>query len=465
MASSFAFASPSGLPSIGLQPHVRAGLCNRSRPSPSRWRCTATPTAPAAIAVDGGVTAAQGFRAGGVTAGLKTSGLPDLAVVVSETGPASAGAVFTKNLVRAAPVSVSADHLSLSGGVARAIVLNSGQANAATGVPGASDAERTASATAELLGCPANEVLLCSTGVIGVRFDVDKLTGSLGSAVEAASATKEGGADAARAIMTTDLVPKEAAVEGVVGGKRVRVGGMCKGSGMIHPDMATMLAVVTCDAEVTTGVWQGIVARAADRSFNAITVDGDSSTNDTVFALAGGASGLTVRDAEDPSARQLEELVTDCMIRLAKQIARDGEGANVLVEVRVRGAANDADARLAARTIAESSLFKAAVFGCDPNWGRIGAAAGRAGVPFDQAEMDIDIGPHALMRQGQPQNFDAAAASAYLKEKANAAPERYLTEDDTVVVEVGLGKGAGTGVAWGCDLSYKYVEINAEYTT
>lgn len=418
------------------------------------------------MSVDGGVTAARGFRAGGTTAGLKPSGAPDLAVIVAD-GPAAAGAgaVFTRSVVRAAPVELSASHLRTSGGLARAIVVNSGQANAATGVAGAEDAAQTASVVSSLLGCPAHEVLVCSTGVIGVRTPREKLCGALPVALRMAGSSREHARAAANAIMTTDLMTKEAARVARIDDRVVTVGGMCKGSGMIHPDMATMLAFLTCDASVERSLWQHMVSRAADASFNAITVDGDTSTNDSVIALCSGASALRVEDESSPEAVKVQDLLTSCMIDLAKQVARDGEGASVLVEVRVSGASSDSAARTIARTVASSNLNKAAIFGKDPNWGRIAAAAGRAGVAFNSDEMNIDMGPYALMRKGQPLSYDAAAASGYLKAKASASPDRYLTEDDTVVIKVSVGQGPGQGVAWGCDLSYKYVEINADYST
>ncbi len=405
--------------------------------------------------IDGGVTAAKGFRASGVTAGLKPSGLPDLAVVVSDAKePASAGAVFTKSVVRAAPVLLSESHLAASGRKARAVVINSGQANAATGDGGYEDALATAKVAGSLLSCPDDEVLICSTGVIGVRIPRDKLLAGLPTALKTASADRAGAAKAAKAVLTTDTRVKESARTA----NGITVGGFAKGSGMIHPDMATMIAVLTCDAKVEPERWQKMVAAAADASFNSITVDGDTSTNDSVIALASGA--VPVSDMGN-----VEQLLTATMTDLAKAVARDGEGSTVLIEVRVKGARSDAEARQVARTVASSSLFKAAVFGRDPNWGRIAAAAGRSGVQFDQERLEIEIGPHKLMRGGQPIRFDAKAASDYLKIKASAKDYQYLTEDDTVVVCISIGDGLGSGTAWGCDLSHDYVTINSEYTT
>jgi glutamate N-acetyltransferase / amino-acid N-acetyltransferase len=280
---------------------------------------------------------------------------------------------------------------------------------------------------------------------------------------------ERGGLDAARAIMTTDLKRKEAAFEAEIDGKMVRVGGMAKGSGMIHPNMATMLSFVTCDADVEPASWQAMLERAADKSFNMITVDGDTSTNDILFALCSGDSGVKTGSDSGPNsaANVVEDMLTRTCVELAKQIARDGEGATVLLEVRVTGAKCEADARKVARTVASSSLLKAAIYGRDPNWGRIAAAAGRAGVEFNASRMSVGLGDFVLVRGGEPVPFDAAAASAYMKNKADAVEraEAYCSEEDTVVVEVGLGDGPGCGTAWGCDLTYKYVEINAEYST
>jgi len=282
-----------------------------------------------------------------------------------------------------------------------------------------------------------------------------KLVAGLGDGEESDKA-------AATAIMTTDLAMKSIAMETDIGGKVVRVGAMGKGSGMIHPDMATMLAFLTCDAAVPKDIWQGILSRAADRSFNQITVDGDTSTNDALIGLANGAGTVSVPSAGSPEAAAVEDLVTQCCQYIARCVARDGEGATVLIEVRVSSAPDDAAARRVAKTVCGSALFKAAMFGRDPNWGRITAAAGRAGVEFEQEKLGIRLGEFELMKDGQPVEFDAKAASEYL---GNAAKGAYLTDEDTVVVEVDLGAGEGKGVAWGCDLSYDYVKINAEYTT
>jgi glutamate N-acetyltransferase/amino-acid N-acetyltransferase len=272
----------------------------------------------------------------------------------------------------------------------------------------------------------------------------------------------ETGSDAAAgAIVTTDLVTKSIALETIIHDRPVRIGGIAKGSGMIHPNMATMLAFVTCDAAVSSTLWQQMLTRAADRSFNSITVDGDTSTNDCLIALANGQSRTPAITEMGAEAQKLEAMLTYVCQHLAKAIARDGEGATCLIEVQITGAHDELAARQIAKTIAGSSLVKAAIFGHDPNWGRIAAAAGRAGVRFEQENLSIKLGDILLFENGQPLPFDKAAASAYLKAAAHG---EYL-QSDTVLISVSVGNGHGTGQAWGCDLSYDYVKINAEYTT
>ncbi|MEB3358442.1 MAG: bifunctional ornithine acetyltransferase/N-acetylglutamate synthase [Synechococcales bacterium] len=407
--------------------------------------------------ISGGVTAPKGFKASGIAAGLKPSGAKDLALIYSEVDAIAAG-VFTTSRVRAACVDYCRQRLSAKAS-ARAILSNAGQANAGTGELGWQDAQDSAQCLAESLGIAPELVLLTSTGVIGQRIRMDALRQGVPQLVELAAT--DGGENAARAIMTTDLVPKTIALETTLHGRPVRIGGMAKGSGMIHPNMATMLAFVTCDAAVSPHLWQEMLARAANRSFNQVTVDGDTSTNDSLIALANGESRTPAITAAGADADQLEAMLTEVCVHLAKAIARDGEGATCLIEVQVSGAPDDAAARQIARTIAGSSLVKSAVFGRDPNWGRIAAAAGRAGVAFDQNDLRIQLGDLVLMAGGQPLPFDRAAASAYLKQAAQGA---YLQED-TVAIGVGVGQGPGSGVAWGCDLSYDYVKINADYTT
>ncbi|MBD1940139.1 bifunctional ornithine acetyltransferase/N-acetylglutamate synthase [Microcoleus sp. FACHB-68] len=407
--------------------------------------------------ISGGVTAPRGYRAAGIAAGLKPSGAPDLALIVSE-GDAIAAGVFTTSQVRAACVDYCRQRLQAKAS-ARAILCNAGQANAATGEQGWLDAIESAMLLAQELNIASDTILLASTGVIGQRIKMDGLRAGIPNLVAAASA--DGGDAAAKAICTTDLVPKSIAFEMQFGDRTVRMGGMCKGSGMIHPNMATMLAFITCDAAVSSHLWHDMLSRAADKSFNQITVDGDTSTNDTLIAFANGQSRTPAITEPGAEADKLEAMLTAICQYLAKAIARDGEGATCLVEVQVSGAKDEAAARQIAKTIVGSSLVKSAIFGRDPNWGRIAAAAGRAGVPFEQENLRIQLGDFLLMENGQPLPFDRAAASNYMKQAAAGA---YLKED-TVLISVSVGNGAGSGTAWGCDLSYDYVKINAEYTT
>ena len=404
------------------------------------------------LPISGGVSAPEGFLAAGTTAGLKASGKPDLALIVAPEGAVCAG-TFTTSVVRAACVDLCAERLQSRGGRARAVLTNSGQANACTGDRGLIDSLRATQAVADLLGLAAEEVLICSTGVIGVPIPMDTLIGGLDPLV--ASLSPEGGQAAATAILTTDLVDKQIALEAELGGRRVRIGGMAKGSGMIHPNMATMLGYLSCDAGVPADLWQAMVRRAVQRSFNAITVDGDTSTNDTFLAFAAGEPlSPELFDA-------LEAGLTAVSQHLAKAIARDGEGATCLIEVQVEGATGDSEAISIARTICESSLVKCAIHGCDPNWGRIVAAAGRAGVAFDPEAVALWLGAFQLMQGGQPLAFDRAGASSYLR---GAQAGAYL-QDDTVAIRLAVGDGPGRGRAWGCDLSDQYIRINADYTT
>ena len=393
--------------------------------------------------VSGGVTSPQGFQASGIAAGLKPSGKLDMALWLAPEQAVCAGS-FTTSVVRAACVDLCAERLAANGGQARAVLINSGQANACTGDRGLIDSQRATQALADQLGLDAEALLICSTGVIGVPIPMPKLLAGLDPLVAALSAT--GGEAAATAILTTDLVSKQVALEAELGGRRVRIGGIAKGSGMIHPDMATMLGFFSCDAGLDPSIWKAMVGQAVQRSFNAITVDGDTSTNDTVLAFAAGDPLDSVHHAA------LEQGLTEAMQHLAKAIARDGEGATCLIEVQVEGALDEPSAQRVARTIVGSSLVKTAVHGRDPNWGRIVAAAGRSGVPFDPEQVALWIGPHQLMQSGQPLSFDPEAASRVLR-------------SETVQIRIQLGDGPGNGLAWGCDLSDQYVRINADYTT
>ncbi|KAI4349276.1 hypothetical protein L6164_009885 [Bauhinia variegata] len=407
--------------------------------------------------IPGGVTAAEGFKATGIYGKLRAKGeKPDLALVTCDVDATSAGS-FTTNVVAAAPVLYCKSVLDISK-TARAVLINAGQANAATGDAGYQDVIECTNTLAELLKIKPEEVLVESTGVIGHRIKKEALLNSLPILVNSLSSSVEGADSAAVAITTTDLVSKIVAIESLVGETKVKVGGMAKGSGMIHPNMATMLGVITTDARVASDVWRKMVQVAVNRSFNQITVDGDTSTNDTVIALASGLCGLSqISSLETDEAVQLQACLDAVMQGLAKSIAWDGEGATCLIEVSVTGANSEAEAAKIARSVASSSLVKAAVYGRDPNWGRIAAAAGYAGVSFDQNSLRVQLGDIVLMDGGEPQLFDRVAASDYLRK----AGETH----GTVEIHMSVGSGRGCGQAWGCDLSYDYVKINAEYTT
>jgi len=393
-----------------------------------------------------GVTAPQGFRAAGVSCGIKKKGL-DLALIVSDA-PASAAAVFTTNRAQAAPIVVSRRQLEASAGRASAIVVNSGCANACTGPDGLQHAAAMAAETAAAVKCERTGVLVASTGVIGVKLDMTKVERGIASATRALS--REGGPDAARAIMTTDPFPKEvsAEIQGPAG--TFRVGGIAKGSGMIEPMMATMLGFVTTDAAVAPALLQRALKAAVDETFNAISVDGECSTNDCVFALANGASGVSLGEAD-------YAVLVDALRRVCEPLAigivRGGEGATKLVTVRVTGGTSNLDARRAARAIANSPLVKTAIHGGDPNWGRLVAVAGRSGAEFVPEAAAVRIGPVELFSGGAPHDERSPEAAAYLK-------------GTDILVEVDLGTGgSGCWRMWTCDLSAEYVRINAEYRT
>ena len=401
---------------------------------------------PTYTSVEGGITAPAGFRASGVLCGIKSKGL-DLSVIASDQ-PASVAAVFTTNLAQAAPVIVSKQHLAAGGGHARAFVVNSGCANACTGADGMEHAAAMTAFTAHGLSARPTEVLVASTGVIGVKLDIEKVRRGIDAAITALSAN--GGPLAARAIMTTDPFPKEAAAEVVTSRGTFRVGGIAKGSGMIEPNMATMLGFITTDAEVAPALLQRALKAVCDETFNAITVDGECSTNDCVFSLANGASGVTIGDSDYTT---LVEALRHVCEPLAIGIVRGGEGATKLVTVNVRGAVSHDDARRAARAIANSPLVKTAIHGGDPNWGRLVAVAGRSGSAFRLEGAAVRIGGIELFRDGVPYDERAPQAAEYLRGK-----------DITVEVDMGTG-GAGHSHMWTCDLTADYVKINAEYRT
>jgi glutamate N-acetyltransferase/amino-acid N-acetyltransferase len=392
-----------------------------------------------------GVTAARGFRASGVHCGIRRR-RPDLAMIVSD-GPASGAAVFTRNAVKAAPVVYCRDALAESGGRVRAVVVNSGNANACTGPEGMAHTRLTASAVAEILGVATHEILVSSTGVIGQRLPIEKLLAGLPLA--ASSLSSDGGFMASEAILTTDTRSKLSVRTVETSAGRYTVGGMAKGSGMVHPDMATTLGFVTTDAVVPPLLLHRALTQAVDRSFNRITVDGDTSTNDMVVVMANGASGVRVDFHDDQGfGAALEEVLTD----LAKEVARDGEGASKLIEVRVVGGRSDADALAVARTVSGSPLVKTAVHGADANWGRIVAAAGRSGVAVADDRMRVRICGIDVLRPGFVSDFSEDEATARMR-------------GDEVVIEVDLGCGDGEAVCWSCDLTAGYVQINAAYRT
>ncbi len=394
-----------------------------------------------------GTTWARGFRAAGVAAGIKASGRPDVALVVSDA-PATAAGVFTRSRAASAPVRVSRTALRASGGRARAVLVSAGNANAATGPRGLDDAAAMAAATAAQLAVEPREVLVCSTGVIGVPLPMARVRAGIDAVV--ARLDPDGGADAASAICTTDASPKLAARTVELAGRQVRVGGMAKGAGMIRPDLGTLIVVLTTDAAVPATRLDQHLRRAVERTFNRITVDGCTSTSDACVLLAGGASGVEIDDDHDaPFAAALEEVCDE----LAVAVVRDGEGARRIGRWSVTGARSDGEARQAAFAVAEDQLVRCALHGADPNWGRIVAALGRVDVDVDFDRLAIDVGDVRLVRDGVAVDGRAAAAAGV----AAAA--------DEVPFRIDLGRGRGAAVVLGSDLSPDYVRANSEYTT
>lgn len=397
--------------------------------------------------IEGGVCAAQGYIAGGLACGIKKADRLDLAMVYSEV-PAAAAAIFTTNKVKAAPVLLSKKHLKA--GKAQAIIANSGNANACVGPEGDAAALAMCQAAGNYLGIPAEMVLVASTGTIGIPLPVAKIENALHTTAKFLSV--HGGADAARAIMTTDTFSKETAVEFELNGKPVRIGGMAKGSGMIHPNMATMLGFITTDVAIEQPLLQKAIARAGEISFNRVTVDGDTSTNDSLFILANGkAKNDVIREAGRDYQIFLEALETVCL-KLAKMLAKDGEGATKFVEIQVTGARSEAEAVTVGKSIATSNLVKTALFGEDANWGRILAAAGYSGVDIEPEKVDIYLGDLLVCSGGVGLAFDEDKAKAVLSQK----------EFD---IKIDLGQGKDKATVWTCDLSYDYVKINGSYRT
>lgn len=396
--------------------------------------------------IGGGVCAARGVRASAATAGIKESGRPDMTLLCFDP-PAQAAGVFTRNKVCAAPVLLCRERVGR--GPLRAILVNSGNANACTGRQGLQDARRLTQSLAKRLGCPPARVVMSSTGLIGQRLPVDLMERALDGLVQGLAPEK--GREAAVAIMTTDTRPKEFAVEiALPGGRSVRLGGMTKGAGMIAPDMATMLAYLTTDAAIPSRTLLPALRRAAALTFNCVTVDGDTSTNDTLILAATGASGVRVAGAE-ALGRFRAGLERVCR-ELALAILRDGEGVTKVVEIRIRGAASPADARRAGRAVGESLLVKTAFYGGLPNWGRIFAAAGRSGARISPDRMSLRIGGVPVVRSGAPVEGWEGPLAPVLRR-----PE--------FTVELHLGAGRAEGAVWTTDLSHEYVKINADYRT
>ncbi len=386
-----------------------------------------------------------GFTAGAARAGVKTgiADRLDVGLIVSDR-PCTAAGVFTTNQVIAAPCVLTRTHLER--GTLRAIVANSGVANACTGEQGDAAALAMAKSAAEAVGCAPDQIGVASTGVIGWQLPVDRIAKAIGEIAP----SREGFPDFARAIMTTDTRPKQVIAAATTrSGRTIRALGTAKGAGMIHPNMATLLTFVVTDAAIPLAELRALTRRAADRSFNAISVDGDTSTNDTLLVLANGASGAA---SDGEAVREAEDLITRVCEQLAREIVADGEGVTKVFAVHVTGAASDEDAKRAARTITTSNLVKTAIHGADPNWGRIIAAAGRSGAKVDDRRASIRIGGIDVFRDGAPVRFDPADL-------------RRAFERTDIEIELRLGLGAGAALAWGTDLSAEYVHINADYTT
>lgn len=400
--------------------------------------------------IDGGsVTSPQGFRAAGIVAGIKPSGKSDLALIVSDL-PASAAAVYTTNKVQGAPIGVCRQHLA--DGQARAVIINSGNANVCTGAAGRADAHRMCAETARGLGLQAEDILVCSTGIIGVPLPIDVIDAGIPRVVE--TLRQDGGVEAAEAMMTTDTVAKYAAVEIELSGTPVVVGVVAKGAAMISPNMATMLSVVATDAAVPAAQLQQLLVRAVGRSFNCCTVDGDMSTSDTVIALANGAAmvGAAATDLSPEDVEILAVAMEHVCRKMARAMAGDGEGATKLITVNVAGGRTEAEARQAGLAVANSSLVKTAAFGNDPNWGRILCAVGYSGVDLDQDKVQVSLCGTPIYGAGTGIAFDADALSQAMQSKE-------------IDVDVDLQSGPASSQIFTCDLTYEYVRLNAEYTT
>lgn len=395
--------------------------------------------------IDGGVTAPKGFKAAGVACGIKKNNRKDLAIVCSEDTAVASG-VFTTNVVKGHSLQVSMEHIK--NGFARAIVINSGNANACVGEAGYKDAKEMAELTAELLQCDAQDILVNSTGVIGTKLNMPSVRSGIRSAVNALSS--EGGSDAEEAIMTTDLMPKEIAVDIELQGETIRIGGIAKGSGMIHPNMATMISIITTDANISRSLLDKALKQCVKKTFNRVSVDGDTSVCDSVFVLANGFADNDAIVKEDYEYSKFVDAMMFVCTYLARLVAKDGEGATKLIEIKVDGASDESDAYKVVSTVAKSPLVKTTIFGEDANWGRIFTAVGYSGASFDPNLTDIYIGDILVCRNGSAANFDEAAVKEIMKKKE-------------IVIKINLKKGKVSDRIWTCDFSYDYVKINGSY--
>lgn len=402
--------------------------------------------------IKGGVTAANGFQAAGLSAGIKKGNTKDMAMIYSIV-PCKAAGTFTTNVVKAAPVKWDKEVVYHSS-AAQAVICNSGIANACTGEEGFGYCKKTAEIAAEVLGIPADSVLVASTGVIGKQLPMDKIEAGIRSMAPVLSPAGSAGTLAAEAIMTTDTVKKEIAVEVEIGGKKVTLGGMCKGSGMIHPNMCTMLGFITTDVEISKELLQEALSESVNDTFNMVSVDGDTSTNDTVLLLANGLAGNPVIREKDGDYEKFVEALNYVNTWLAKQIAADGEGATALFEVKVIGAERKEQAVTLSKSIITSNLTKAAIFGHDANWGRILCAMGYSGAQFDPEKVDLYFesaaGKLKIIEDGVATDYSEEEATKILSEKAV-----------TAIADIKMGEASAT--AWGCDLTYDYIKINADY--
>ncbi len=397
--------------------------------------------------IQGGVTAPKGFRAGTAACGIKAVDRKDLLLIVSDVIATAAG-MFTSNRIKGAPVIISKEHVK--NGQARAIVANSGNANVCNGEDGLDAALSMGCAAAKLIGCDTADMLMASTGVIGRPFPIDKVTAGIPDAF--ASLSADYSPDTAKAIMTTDTFPKEYAVEIDIGGVPVRIGAVAKGSGMISPNMATMFSFITCDAAVETSALKKALQKAVERTFNCLTVDGDMSTSDTVLLLANGKAGNAAIRKRTKAFDQFTEALTAVCLHITKDLARDGEGATRMIEVKVSSAGGTEEAKQVGLAVANSPLVKTAFFGCDPNWGRIICAVGYSGISVEESRISIRINGVTLFDEGKVIPFVEADV-------------RRAIDTKEVLVEIDLGMGQAEATIYTSDLTYEYVKINAEYTT